>query len=130
MRTWIVIGALNAFVAVAMGAFATHGLRGSVPDADLAIFTTGAQYHIVHSLALVAVGLLAGHAASWRTTAAGVLFFAGTVLFSGSLYFLGMTGSRAMVMVTPMGGLAFLLGWLMVALAALGMRPAMARDRA
>tara|TARA_R110002020_G_scaffold15140_113_gene53676 strand:- start:2846 stop:3262 length:417 start_codon:yes stop_codon:yes gene_type:complete len=127
MRIWIVIGALNAFVAVALGAFAAHGLRGSVPEADLAIFQTGAHYHIVHALALVAVGLLAGHVASWRTTAAGVLFFAGSILFSGSLYYLGISGSRALVMVTPLGGLAFLLGWLMVALAALGLRPAGAR---
>lgn len=123
MRIWIVIGALNAFVAVALGAFATHGLRGSVPEADLAIFNTGAHYHIVHALALVAVGLLAAHASSWRTNAAGVLFFVGSILFSGSLYYLGITGSRALVMVTPLGGLAFLLGWLMVALAALGLQP-------
>ena len=129
MRTWIVIGALNAFVAVALGAFAAHGLRGSVPEADLAIFQTGAHYHIVHSLALVAVGLLAAHRASWRITAAGGLFFAGSILFSGSLYYLGITGSRALVMVTPVGGLAFLLGWLMVALAALGLRPGGLPDR-
>ncbi len=84
-----------------------------------ASFQTGAHYHIVHALALVAVGLLAAHGSSWRTNAAGVLFFAGSILFSGSLYYLGITGSRALVMVTPVGGLASLLGWLMVALSRL-----------
>lgn len=124
MRTWIVIGALNGFVAVALGAFAAHGLRGSVPDADLAIFQTGAHYHLVHAVALVVVGLVGLHAKGWPAKAAGVLFFVGIVLFSGSLYVLGITGSRALVMITPVGGVAFLAGWLVLAWAGLRLKPA------
>lgn len=123
MRIWIVVGALNGFVAVALGAFGAHGLRGSVPEADLAVFNTGAHYHLVHAVALVAVGLLAAHARSWTVNAAGSLFVAGIVLFSGTLYFLGITGSRALVLLTPVGGVAFLAGWLMLAAAGLRAKP-------
>jgi len=119
MRLWIVAGALNGFLAVAFGAFAAHGLRGRVPDADLAIFQTGAHYHLVHAVALVAVGLAAAHLKHRGVSAAGWLFLAGIVLFSGSLYVPGFTGSRALVMLTPVGGTAFLAGWLALAWAAI-----------
>lgn len=124
MRTWIVIGALNGFLAVGLGAFAAHGLRGRVPEADLTIFQTGAHYHLVHAVAMVVVGLAALHLRHRGVSAAGWLFLVGILLFSGSLYSLGFTGSRALVMLTPVGGTAFLAGWLALAWAALRARPA------
>lgn len=114
MKTWLMLAAVNGFIAVAAGAFAAHGLEGRVAARALAAFETGARYHMFHALALLAVAWLAslhgqgGHAA---VTLAGWAFLAGIVLFSGSLYFLGLTESRALVMITPIGGLAFLLGW-------------------
>ncbi|MEW5420332.1 DUF423 domain-containing protein [Amorphus sp. 3PC139-8] len=123
MRIWLIIGALNGFLAVALGAFAAHGLRGSVPEADLTIFNTGAHYHLVHAVALVVVALVGLNAKGWPAKAAGILFLIGIVLFSGSLYFLGITGSRALVMITPVGGVAFLLGWLSLAMAGLRLKP-------
>ena len=117
MQVWFVLAALNGFLAVALGAFGAHGLAAR-PAADLAAFRTGADYHMYHALALFAVGWLAANMPSGAVTLAGSAFLAGMLLFSGSLYFLGITGSRALVMITPVGGLAFLLGWLALAYAA------------
>ncbi len=118
MKIWLLLAAANGFLAVAFGAFGAHGLKGKTDATDLAAFETGAQYHMYHALALFAVAWLASFAQSSLTTTAGTAFICGILLFSGSLYFLGVTGSRALVLFTPIGGTAFLVGWLCLAVAA------------
>jgi|SRR5689334_11335676 len=110
---WIALGALNAAIAVAAGAFAAHGLRDRLEARALEIFETGARYQMYHAIALVLVGLLAGGMRGAHT--AGWLFQAGIVLFSGSLYALALTGARGLGAVTPLGGVAFLAGWMWLA---------------
>lgn len=114
-RTFWTIGALFALLAVAAGAFGAHALRARVEPDLLAVFETGARYHMYHSLALL---LTAWAAARWpgsATRAAGWLFVAGIVVFSGSLYLLVLTGTRWLGAVTPVGGVALILGWLALA---------------
>jgi uncharacterized membrane protein YgdD (TMEM256/DUF423 family) len=118
MKFWLLLGAANGFLAVGFGAFAAHGLKSKVDPVNFAAFETAAQYHMYHALALVAVAWVASFAQSSLTTTAGWAFIAGIILFSGSLYFLGVTGSRALVLLTPIGGTAFLIGWLCLAVAA------------
>ena len=109
---WIVIGAINGFCAVAAGAFGAHGLRATVPPEQLAWFELAARYQIIHALAIVAVGLLGRSVTrSVAVSCAGWLFLVGIVLFSGSLYSMGLTGVRWLGAVTPFGGVALLLGW-------------------
>jgi uncharacterized membrane protein YgdD (TMEM256/DUF423 family) len=109
---WLAVAAISGFVAVAAGAFGAHGLEGKVGAAELAAFETGARYQMYHALALIAVAWLASRGRAPRTVSvAGWAFVIGTLLFSGSLYVLGITGSRALVWFTPLGGLGFLLGW-------------------
>jgi uncharacterized membrane protein YgdD (TMEM256/DUF423 family) len=111
-RLLYVAGAVAGFLAVAMGAFAAHGLKARLTPEMLAVFETGARYQMYHALALLAV--------AWATTRwpgslavwAGWLFSAGTVIFSGSLYALAVTGLRWLGAITPLGGLCFLGGWL------------------
>src|SRR5262245_12562203 len=114
-RVFITLGALSGFVAVAAGAFGAHALRERLTANALDTFQTGAHYQIYHALALVGVGILLGRfsvdGSTWLT-ASGWLFVAGTILFSGSLYLLAMTDVRWLGAITPLGGVAFLLGWL------------------
>jgi uncharacterized membrane protein YgdD (TMEM256/DUF423 family) len=119
MNPWLLVGAVNGFLAVAAGAFAAHGLETRVDARMLAIFQTGAQYHLIHALAIVAASLVAKGAAGLRARLAASLFTAGIVLFSGSLYFLVLAQSTALVLATPLGGLSFLAGWAALAAAAL-----------
>jgi uncharacterized membrane protein YgdD (TMEM256/DUF423 family) len=116
-RAWLVTGALCALVAVAAGAFAAHGLRARLTPDLLAVFETGARYQMYHALALVACGLAAPRLRPRLLAWSGALFVAGIVLFSGSLYLLALTGVRALGAVTPFGGLAWLVAWLLFALA-------------
>lgn len=118
MKIWLVAGAISGFLSVALGAFAAHGLQSRVGPAEIVVFETGARYQMYHALALLAVAWVAAQGGGTFATVAGWAFVIGTILFSGTLYYLGFTGSRALVMVTPIGGLAFLIGW--VALAAAG----------
>ncbi len=116
MKLWLVLAALNGFIAVAAGAFGAHGLDGRVGERALAAFETGAQYHMYHALALLGIAWLASisnHTGITPTsvTVAGWAFLTGIILFSGSLYFYGLTESRALVLITPLGGLSFLAGW-------------------
>jgi uncharacterized membrane protein YgdD (TMEM256/DUF423 family) len=118
-RQLTVLAALNMIVAVGAGAFGAHGLKRIVDANLLAIWHTGVQYHLVHALGLFAVALLAArHGASGLLGTAGLVMFAGIVLFSGSLYLLTLTGARWLGAVTPIGGVAFLAAWAMVAWAA------------
>ena len=117
-RIFFVLGALSAFVGVAAGAFGAHGLKGRL-DADmLTIFETGARYQMYHAFALVAAAWAYQRWAGTAVAASGWLFVAGTVLFSGSLYALGLSGVRWLGAITPFGGVAFLAGWLCLAWAA------------
>jgi uncharacterized membrane protein YgdD (TMEM256/DUF423 family) len=117
-RLFFVAGALSALIGVAAGAFAAHGLRQQLAPEQLAVFETAARYQMYHALGLLAVGWAAtrwpGPLAGW----AGWLFVAGTLIFSGSLYALALTGLRWLGAITPAGGLCFLGGWLGLALAA------------
>ncbi len=117
-RTFIGLGAMSAFVAVAAGAFGAHGLRDTLTPDRLAVFETAARYQMYHALALLAVGLLSTRRRGRGAPAAGWLFLLGTVLFSGSLYVLALSGVRWWGAVTPFGGVAWLLGWALLALAA------------
>jgi uncharacterized membrane protein YgdD (TMEM256/DUF423 family) len=117
-RLFIIAGAVSGFIAVAAGAFAAHGLKGQLPADRLEVFETAARYEMYHALALLAAGLLAARAGSWATSIAGWGLIAGTAIFSGSLYALALTGVRALGAVTPAGGVAFLAGWVALAIAA------------
>jgi uncharacterized membrane protein YgdD (TMEM256/DUF423 family) len=105
------IGVISAGSAVALGAFGAHGLRAMVTPEMLAVFETGVRYQMYHALALMAIGLSAARLQGRAVAAAAWLFVAGTVLFSGSLYVLTLTGTRWWGAVTPLGGVAFLAGW-------------------
>ncbi len=114
-RTFAIAGSLSAFVAVAAGAFGAHGLRSRLSPEMLTAFETGARYEMYHALALIALAWAATRWPAPPVRAAGWLFIAGTVLFSGSLYLLALTGVRWLGAVTPIGGLSFLGGWLALA---------------
>jgi len=117
-RLFLAIGSLSGFVAVALGAFAAHALKGRM-DADLlASFEVGVRYQMYHSLALLAVAWAQTKWPGAVLTASGWLFVAGIVIFSGSLYVLSVSGARWLGAVTPFGGLALLAGWLCLAWAA------------
>ena len=114
---FVSIGAMSALIAVAAGAFGAHALRTRLEPASLAVFETAARYQMYHALALVAVGFaLSQWPASRSAVWAGWLFVAGTILFSGSLYLLALSGIRWLGAITPLGGVAFMLGWLCLAL--------------
>ena len=111
-RFALTMGALLALVAVALGAFGAHALKGRLEPDMATVWQTAAQYHGWHALALVAAGLLLLHRPDAGAIAAAAwLFAAGVVLFSGSLYLLALTGARWLGAVTPFGGFAFLAGW-------------------
>jgi len=114
-RLFLALGAISALVSVAAGAFGAHALRARLAPELLAIFETGARYQMYHALGLVAVAWAASRWPSALVTAAGWLFVAGTLLFSGSLYALVLSGVRALGAVTPVGGVAFLVGWALLA---------------
>ena len=118
-RLFFGLGAASAFIAVALGAFAAHGLKARLGADLLAAFETGVRYQMFHALALLAVAWACTRWPGELVSASGWLFVAGTVLFSGSLYALALSGVRGLGMVTPFGGLAFLSGWLCLAWAAI-----------
>jgi len=111
LRHFILLGAINGFLAVAFGAFAAHALKHLISAGLLEAFQTGVEYQGLHALALLAVGLLGREGHSRALNLAGWGFATGIVLFSGSLYLLAMTDIRWMGAVTPLGGIAFLVGW-------------------
>jgi uncharacterized membrane protein YgdD (TMEM256/DUF423 family) len=112
-RFWLVAGAVLAALGVAAGAFGAHALRARLGPSDLVTFETAVRYQMYHALALLLTGLLIDRGVS--VGASGWLFLAGIVLFSGSLYLLTLGGLRWMGAVTPLGGIAFILGWLLLA---------------
>ena len=118
-RTFLLVGALAGVVGVALGAFAAHGLRGRLSPEMLAVFETGVRYHMYHALALLLTAAIMGRVTGRLIVAAGWFLTAGIVLFSGSLYLLATTGVTILGAITPLGGVAFLLGWACLAVAAL-----------
>jgi len=114
-RTFIVLASINAFLAVALGAFAAHGLKTVLSPAALQAFKTGVDYQFMHALGLMAIGIL--YKEYPRIGSAGWIMFAGIILFSGSLYILSLTGVKALGMITPLGGLCFLIAWGWLAIA-------------
>lgn len=108
-------GSLMMFLAVALGAFAAHGLKDVLTPDMKAVFETGVRYHAYHALALLAAAWLMDRQPSKALTVAAWCFLVGILLFSGSLYALSLTGAKKLGMITPVGGLLFLAGWLLLA---------------
>lgn len=118
-RLFFVLGSVLAGLAVGLGAFGAHGLRATLSSDDLATFETGVRYQMYHAIALLAV---AWAASRWEATSivfAGWAFVVGIVIFSGSLYFLVITGPRWLGAITPIGGVALIVGWALLAWGAL-----------
>ncbi|MBK5398807.1 DUF423 domain-containing protein [Pseudomonas sp. TH39(2020)] len=118
LRGFLMLAAFFGFTGVALGAFAAHGLKSRLTPEYLTIFHTGVTYQLVHTLALLGVALLATQIPGRLITWAGASFVIGILLFSGSLYLLTVTGVSKLGIITPFGGLAFLVGWLCLGLAA------------
>ncbi len=118
LRGFLMLAAFFGFTGVALGAFAAHGLKNRLTPEYLAIFHTGVTYQLVHTLALLGIALLAIQIPGRLITWAGASFAIGILLFSGSLYLLTLTGVSKLGIITPFGGLAFLVGWLCLGLAA------------
>ena len=119
-RFFLSIAAILAGLSVAGGAFASHALKERLSERALAIFETGSRYQMYHALALLAIGLLLSRSevAPTLLNTAGFAFIAGVVLFSGSLYALSLSGIKWLGAVAPLGGVAFLVGWGCLAVAA------------
>lgn len=116
-KLFLTLGSISALFAVVFGAFGAHALKPRLEVSALAVFETASQYHFYHSFALLAVGLIALSAPqTMLLKTSGWLFLAGILVFSGSLYVLSITGLRWLGAVTPLGGLAFIAGWLCLAL--------------
>jgi len=117
-KFYLIAGTINALLVVVLGAFGAHALKGRLTEAMLAVYQTGIQYHFYHAVGLVLLGLIALHINSpvMLKWSAG-LMLAGIVLFSGSLYLLAITGTRWLGIITPFGGTAFILAWLLLAVA-------------
>ncbi len=110
-RLFFSLGAVSAFLAVAAGAFGAHALKTRLSPDLFNVFEVGARYHMYHALALLAVAWAVTRWPGPAVSVSGWLFVIGTILFSGSLYALSLTGVRWLGAVTPFGGLAFLAGW-------------------
>jgi uncharacterized membrane protein YgdD (TMEM256/DUF423 family) len=121
-RLPLLAAALHGFCAVAMGAFAAHGLRATLPPEALAWVQTGAQYQAVHAAVLVALAVWIHRDAPRGVAAAQVAMATGTLLFSGSLYAMALSGWRGLALATPVGGTLMLLGWALLAWTAVARR--------
>jgi uncharacterized membrane protein YgdD (TMEM256/DUF423 family) len=119
MRKWLFIASVNGALAVLAGAFGAHALAQRLEPRMLGVFNTGAHYHLIHAAAMAVAALAARGAAKMQAEVAALLLLIGILLFSGSLYMLALTGLRMFGFVTPLGGIAFVLGWAMLGWAAL-----------
>jgi uncharacterized membrane protein YgdD (TMEM256/DUF423 family) len=120
-RRFIALGAFTALLGVAIGAFGAHGLRESIGPERMAWYQTGVQYHMYHALGLLGIGAVAAQVRRARALRlAGGFLVAGILLFSGSLYALAITNAHWLGAITPLGGLAFLLGWIALIWACVG----------
>ena len=120
-RTFLLIGAVVGFIGVGLGAFGAHGLRARLSPESLNVFETGVRYQMYHAFAILIVAIALARFDGWILRTAGWLFTLGIVLFSGSLYALALTGTRAFGAITPIGGLAFLAGWALLAWTAIAL---------
>lgn len=117
MKLFLMLGSISGFLSVAFGAFGAHALKARLDEYSLGIFHTGVTYQTTHALALVLVGLLL----KWYPDSSGLVwagwcFVAGTLIFSGSLYTLALTGIKVLGAITPIGGVLFLAGWALLAI--------------
>jgi len=110
-RVFFFLGAISGFLSVALGAFGAHALKSRLPVEQFNIFEVGVRYQIMHTLALLAVAAAFARFSNPFMSASGWLFIAGTIIFSGSLYILALSGIRYWGAVTPVGGLILLTGW-------------------
>ena len=124
IKLFLFIGSMLAGLSVAGGAFASHALKDRLSDRSLEIFETGTKYQMYHALALILVALLLTRLETVPMTmiSAGYAFIIGILIFSGSLYALSLTGIKWLGAIAPIGGAAFLIGWLSLAIAAWGIK--------
>ena len=118
MKVFIILGALNAMMAVGTGAFGAHGLEDKLSDKYMSIWEKATTYQMYHGLGLLVIGLISG-TTSINVNWAGWLLFFGIVFFSGSLYFLALTQVRILGAITPIGCVLFIIGWLVLVIATL-----------
>ncbi|OEH93253.1 DUF423 domain-containing protein [Bacillus solimangrovi] len=119
LKTFMILGSVNAFLSVALGAFGAHGLEGKLSERMITIWEKGVNYQMFHSIGLFVVALASSKITnSALMTWSGWLMFVGIILFSGSLYVLSTTGITKLGMITPLGGVAFLIAWTLLAIAA------------
>lgn len=123
MKIFLILGVINGFLAVALGAFGAHGLEGKISEKMLDTWDKAVHYQMFHTMALFITGLLAEKITGGSILWAGWLFFIGILLFSGSLYVYSTTGIKSLAMITPIGGLTFLAGWVILGYAVLKFIP-------
>ena len=119
-KLFVILGAANAFLSIALGAFGAHGLKDKLSAHYMDIYHTGVQYHMMHALGLILIGILSEKFVATQVGLigwAGWLMFAGIIVFSGSLYILSITGVKVLGAITPIGGILFLLSWILVIVA-------------
>jgi uncharacterized membrane protein YgdD (TMEM256/DUF423 family) len=119
-KMFLMLGSINAFLSVALGAFGAHALKSKLSPEMLTVYQTGVQYHMIHALALILVAIVSDKLGnSSLVTVSGWSMLIGIVLFSGSLYALSLSGIKILGAITPLGGVGFLLGWALLAIAAM-----------
>ncbi|KAF6657572.1 DUF423 domain-containing protein [Paenibacillus polymyxa] len=122
-RRWIMVGSIMMMLAVAIGAFGAHIVKARIDADALAVYETAVKYHMIHAVGLLIIALAAGQwGPSTRLRWAARLLFTGIILFSGSLYVLSLTGIRVLGAITPLGGVCFIAGWILLAWAAAGLK--------
>ncbi|WP_166241915.1 DUF423 domain-containing protein [Paenibacillus turpanensis] len=119
-KLFLLWGSINMFLGVALGAFGAHGLKERISERMLANWNTGVHYHMVHALGLILLAVLVDKLQATESLVgwSGKLLLAGIVLFSGSLYVMALTNQTKLGAITPLGGVAFLAGWVLLAVAA------------
>jgi len=119
MKALLVVGAINGFLAVALGAFGAHGLEGKISEKSIAIWEKAVLYQMFHTVSILAIGIALLKLETTSLLWAGWAFVIGIILFSGSLYVYSTTGIKALAMITPFGGVVFLIGWVLLGYAML-----------
>jgi uncharacterized membrane protein YgdD (TMEM256/DUF423 family) len=114
MKVFLILGAINGFLAVALGAFGAHGLEGKLSARQIEIWEKAVTYQMFHTVALFVTGIIGMKFQSGGLTAAGWMFLLGIIIFSGSLYIYSTTSIKTFAMITPIGGVAFLIGWILL----------------
>ena len=118
-RIFLFLGALQAALAVALGAFGAHALKASLDDASLAVYETAVRYQFYHALGMGLIALVVGRSPGRRLpVVSGWLLLSGSVVFCGTLYLLVLTGAKWLGAITPLGGACFIVGWVVLAISA------------